>query len=204
MRKRLLLGSIVVLIFLMFRYFEYRIGADIQFRAYYTLLGRFDQFICGILAQRFSYMIPKARIFGITVCLLFLTYFYIFDLIGGYYGPFNYGQHSWLWIFQLDVEAIFWALLIVWYDSQRTSDHFLSRFIANIGQWSYSIYLLHSFIIFDFSSASWIDGHVMDISNPYMKLIAAFVTFLFFLPLAKLSYNFIELPFLRFRKPYLY
>jgi peptidoglycan/LPS O-acetylase OafA/YrhL len=201
LRKRIHWSVVVLLAFLSFRYVLYKYGFDLQFSAYYTLLGRFDQFALGILAYRFRAKIPKVSIFGFGVAVTFIAYLTIFDLVGGYYGPFNFGKVSWVWIFQLTVEGLLYSILIAFYDQKTLPENKLTLGIAKIGQISYSIYLLHVFVIF--SIPKFIDQNFLDISNSYLKLLSAFVFFICFLPIAAISYKYIESPFFKYRRVYI-
>jgi peptidoglycan/LPS O-acetylase OafA/YrhL len=199
--KKIQWSILVLCVFLLVRYLEFKFGADVQFRSYYTILGRFDQFALGILAFRYSGKIPVRNSFGFTVALSFLCYFTIFDQLGGYYGPFRIGNLSWLWIFQLTIEGLAYAVLIAWYDKKSLPLNKITGGVAKIGQWSYSIYLLHCFVIF--SIPGFLDSRLMDISNPYIKLVTATIVFALFLPIGYLSYTYIETPFLRYRRSYI-
>ena len=201
LRKRIFYAILIVLSLLIIRYVEYRSGGNIQSLAFFTIIGRFDQFILGILAFRYKDKIPPNKIFGFFATFSFLGYFYYFDLNGGYYGSPTNAPQAWMWIFQLTVEGLFYALLIAWYDKQIIPSNRISKFVSKIGQYSYSIYLLHFFVVFSFFPG-FIDEEIVDISNSYVKLIAGMIFFLLFLPMAWFSYSFIEKPFLKFRKSY--
>ena len=76
----------------------------------------------------------------------------------------------------------------------------LSGAIAAIGACSYSIYLLHFFVVFNF--ASWINANVLELMAFPMVLVASAVSFLCFVPVAYASYRYIELPPMRYRVRY--
>ena len=98
--------------------------------------------------------------------------------------------------------GISYALLIAWYDSRsRPSNGLISRLIALVGNYSYSIYLLHFFFVFEISE--FINAEIVPLSNPYVALMAASPSFLLILPVSFISFRLIEAPFLRFRKSYL-
>jgi peptidoglycan/LPS O-acetylase OafA/YrhL len=50
--------------------------------------------------------------------------------------------------------------------------------------------------------ANFVDDWIFEISNVYIALMFAVPSFFLMLPIAYLSYRFIETPFLRFRTPY--
>jgi peptidoglycan/LPS O-acetylase OafA/YrhL len=201
LRKNIIYSILILLSLLIIRYVEYRLGGNLQSLAYFTIFGRIDQFVLGILVFRYKDNIPSTKLFGFFATFSFLAYFYYFDLKGGYYGSFPNGPQTWIWIFQLTVEGFFYALLIAWYDKKEIPGNRLSKFVSKIGQYSYSIYLLHFFVVFSFIPG-FIDNNIFDISNSYVKLIAGILLFILFLPIAWFSYNLIEKPFLKFRKSY--
>ena len=199
--KKIQWTILVLGIFLLARYLEFKFGTNVQFRSYYTILGRFDQFALGILAFRYRERIPDRNSVGVAVALTFLCYFSFFDQLGGYYGPFKYGDLSLIWIFQLTIEGLAYAVLIAWYDKKSLQINQFTWGIAKVGQWSYSIYLLHCFVIF--SIPGFLDTRIFDVSNSYIKLVAATIVFVMFLPIGYLSYTYIESPFLKYRRSYI-
>ena len=76
-----------------------------------------------------------------------------------------------------------------------------SSMLAKIGEYSYSIYLLHMFFVF--SAARFIHEEIMDISNFYTALAWALASFGLMLPIAGASYRIIEMPFMKWRQPYI-
>lgn len=94
-----------------------------------------------------------------------------------------------------------YALLIAWYDNSFShSDGKFSRFIARMGAYSYSIYLLHFFVVF--KMAQVINTNFIDISNFYLALCFSVLCFLPMILLWYLSFRFIESPFLKLRTHY--
>jgi peptidoglycan/LPS O-acetylase OafA/YrhL len=76
----------------------------------------------------------------------------------------------------------------------------LDRALAKIGEWSYSIYLLHFFPAVLLRNFFW--EHA-GIGNFYVALVAVNLAFVAFLPVAALSYNYFEKYFLGYRRRYL-
>ena len=107
-----------------------------------------------------------------------------------------------IWIVMGTIEGLFFALFISWYDTSFThSTGFASSMLAKVGEYSYSIYLLHMFFVF--SVARFIHENIMDISNFYIALAWALVCFGLMLPIAGASYRFIEMPFMKWRRSYI-
>jgi peptidoglycan/LPS O-acetylase OafA/YrhL len=72
--------------------------------------------------------------------------------------------------------------------------------MGRLGEYSYSIYLLHFFVVFEM--ARIIDQHLMAIGNFYLACLWSALCFLCMLPIGYLSFRFIEAPFLRHRRLY--
>lgn len=73
--------------------------------------------------------------------------------------------------------------------------------IGEAGAYSYSIYLLHFFVVFRL--ARFIDEHVMSLSNFYVACLWSALCFALTIPFAQACYRWIEAPFLKLRRPYL-
>jgi peptidoglycan/LPS O-acetylase OafA/YrhL len=76
----------------------------------------------------------------------------------------------------------------------------ISWAFSKIGEYSYSIYLLHTFFVFQI--AEFIQRNVMDISNFYVALAWSFACFTLMIPVAVISFTYVEAPFLRLRRVY--
>lgn len=74
-------------------------------------------------------------------------------------------------------------------------------FFALIGAYSYSIYLLHYFVVF--RVAREINNNLIDLSNIYISLIVSPICLLLMVPIGHVSYRYIELPFLKLRTRYI-
>jgi peptidoglycan/LPS O-acetylase OafA/YrhL len=100
------------------------------------------------------------------------------------------------------IEGIAYAIAITWYDNSfKHSTGKVSLFIAYIGTYSYSIYLLHFFVVFRFSNI--INRNIVHLSNIYLTIIFSILCFFLMIPIGYTSYRFIELPFLKFRTRYI-
>ena len=115
----------------------------------------------------------------------------------------SYPSPSQIWIYMPTIEGLVYALVISWYDNSfKHSTGRVSRFIALIGTYSYSIYLLHFFMAYRISST--INNLIVDLSSFYMVVLFSVLSFIMLMvPIGYISYRFIELPFLRFRTRYI-
>ena len=186
--------------------YVYQQMGQVQSLSYWTIIGRIDQFILGILAFQYRGLVKNRFWLVALIGVGFIAAYSWFDGLGGFYKNPTYPSPDPLWIFWPAVEGLAYGTLIAWYDN--AFDHRagvgqsrLSRFVAMIGTYSYSIYLLHFFVVFRLARA--IDNHLVDLSNLYVALAFAVPSFLLMIPLAHLSFRYVEKPFLRFRKPYM-
>lgn len=175
---------------------------QIQTLSYGTIVGRVDQFVLGILAFQFRNNIAKKHLLTFISLFIFACFYWYFDSMGGYYKSPSYPSPSSIWIYMPAIEGLAYALLIAWYDNSfNHPTGKVSRFIALIGTYSYSIYLLHFFVVFRMSNA--INSHIIDLSNIHLAMLFSILCFLVMVPIGYISYKFIETPFLRFRTKYI-
>ncbi len=174
---------------------------EVQSLAYPTIIGRIDQFVLGILAYHHrSQMIGRhARL--VCIAISFLTIYWWFDKQGGFFLQPSYPSPSPVWIVLPTVEGLAWGSMIAWYDgSFRHGSGWISRLFVTLGQCSYSIYLLHFFVVF--AIADWIHRNVLDLSSLYVALPVSILFFVAMAPIGYLSMHLIESPFLKLRKRY--
>lgn len=183
------------------RFFLYREKGEIQSLAYWTIIGRIDQFALGMLVYHFrSYFARRHAIAVMTITGFMMMYWY-FDFYGGFYQNQSYPSPSPLWIILPTIEGVAYAIGIAWYDNSFChSTSGLSKFIGRIGEYSYSIYLLHFFVVFH--AARFVNEQIMDISNFYLACLYSLVFFVLMVIPGYISFRFIEAPFLKLRKRY--
>ncbi|NLY16456.1 MAG: acyltransferase [Gammaproteobacteria bacterium] len=200
-RKPILLLAFVGAALLLRSYIHSHAGS-IQHYAYFTLIGRADQFLFGILFFHARHLVRKQHLFFALATLSFLIFYGYFDSRGGFYEMPSYPSPSRLWIVLPTIEGMYFGLLIAWYDSSfRHGQGWLSRTASQYGKYSYAFYLWHFFFVF--SAADLIHRHLVDLSNFYVALLFALLFYLAMYPVGYLSYRFIESPFLRIRKKYI-
>ncbi len=170
----------------------------VQTLSYWTIVGRIDQFILGLLAFVTADLVKNKHVRALLIFFTLLTYIAFFDHLGGFYSNTRYPSPHPVWIIDPTILGLGFAYLVAWYDTSFTMPNKgISGLIARIGACSYSIYLLHSFVVF--WAAQWIHDNIVDLTSSVSMLLSATVCFLLFVPFAYLSYIIIELPPLRFR-----
>jgi len=175
---------------------------QIQVLSYLTFIGRIDQFVFGIAAHQFGKTVEGKHLQAAGVLFLFTCFYWYFDLQGGFFKSSSFPSPSMIWVFMPAIEGLAYATLIAWYDHSFThSTGRVSRFIALIGTYSYSIYLLHFFIVF--KMANFVNDHIFELSNIYWAIFFSAICFLLMIPIGYLSYQLVESPFLRFRTNYI-
>jgi peptidoglycan/LPS O-acetylase OafA/YrhL len=177
---------------------------------YSTLIGRFDQFLWGMLAALFwhRYQLRIAstsaakHLSRVLLCLVALAIWFALSWQAreaSFFLP-QAKQVAWLW--WGSVEAILWAAFMVCYVGARLPlPAWLDRWLCLGGTWSYSLYLWHALVIF-------LVSHYLGVWMPYADpLFNAGVNLLILFPIAlsiaALSYYTIEKPFLGLRRAYL-
>ena len=172
---------------------------ELQFDVYFTLIGRADDFLMEIAAFNFRSHYANKHWLAMSVVVAFVAFFWTFDYLGGFY---QVGKASPIWVVLPTAEAVAYSTVVAYYDTSfRLPMTGVSWALSKVGDYSYSIYLLHFFFVFDM--ASFVHQHVMDISNFYVACAWSLAGFALMLPIGFLSFNFFELPFLRLRKRYL-
>lgn len=174
----------------------------VQRLAFWTIVGRFDQFLLGMYAFELRRWVSPKLWVGVAAVAAWLGYLTWFDALGGYHGTGRHPTLGAIWIVEPTIEAVSCAVLIVWYDQRTTTaTGRLSTALAAIGNYSYSIYLLHPFFVFWLPKM--IHHHLLDLSNYYVGLVSSLVCFGLAVPIGYLSFTWVESPFLKLRKPYL-
>jgi peptidoglycan/LPS O-acetylase OafA/YrhL len=174
----------------------------VQWLSYWTIVGRVDQFIFGILAYQFRDIFRGRHILALFVFLCFAVFYWYVDSLGGFYSHYPNPSRNSVWIYVTTIEGLAYGSLIAWYDTSfMHSTGRMSRFLALVGTYSYSIYLLHFYFVFELAES--IDRYLVDLSSIYIAMLLSPFAFLLMMPIAWVSYRFIESPFLKFRRNYI-
>jgi peptidoglycan/LPS O-acetylase OafA/YrhL len=183
------------------RFFLHHEKGEIQSLAYWTIIGRIDQFALGMLVYQFRSYLAHRHAIAIMTILAFMMMYWLFDIHGGFYQNPSYPSPSLFWVILPTIEGIVYAIGIAWYDNSFShSTSGFSKIVGRIGEYSYSIYLLHFFVVFH--AARFVNERLMDISNFYLALLWSLVFFVLMMIPGYLSFRFIEAPFLKLRKRY--
>lgn len=201
-KKSGLMSLWIIAIAVTIRFCFYIMEGEVQSLAYWTIIGRIDQFFLGMIIYSYRSHLAGRHVVAVSALSLFAMIYWTFDLHGGFYGLPTYPSPSSLWIYLPTIEGVAYAVLIAWYDNSFSPPQSgVSKIIGRMGEYSYSIYLLHIFLVFQ--AAKFIHEHIMDISDFYVACMWSIIVFVAMLPLGYLSYRYIESPFLKLRKPYL-
>ena len=202
LRKSKFSPIVIIAVAIVLRMFIHNQKGEVQSLAYWTIIGRVDQFALGMLLYQFRAYIAHRHALIISIFTGFTMFYWYFDHQGGFFQNPSYPSPSLLWIVLPAIEGMVYAIGIAWYDNSFShSTTGISKFIGRIGEFSYSIYLLHFFVVFH--AARFVNELIMDISNFYMACLWSVVFFLLMMPAGYLSFRFIEAPFLKKRKHYI-
>jgi peptidoglycan/LPS O-acetylase OafA/YrhL len=178
-------------------------GHDVQQLAYWSLFGRMDQFLLGMIFACWAIQNPEkfSSLFYLMVLFFGLLVFYhLFNHLGGFYDlpP----KWKWLWAILPTGEGLFYAALTAhWLHAPLTLPRWLDEGLAWLGKLSFSFYLNHLLVI----------GFCAALARKFAFLPNSFLssllyTLFFVLPVltafSALTYYWIELPFLQMRRKY--
>jgi len=196
-RKLLLL----VLIAIIFRSIGYLFDENIRDISYWTIVGRIDQFIVGMLAARVfieSKFTKQAWVVTLVVSSVTMLVLILgFNKLGGW------PVIEWWKIIWPTIEGIGWAVVILSYVKLGVQNrNILQRGIARIGEISFSIYMIHFIIVKLAVHEKWfmeLSGNAFRDSMLSTLIIVLPIT----LGISFLTYHTIEKTFLNKRVKYL-
>ncbi len=201
---RYLAGLIALLI--LSRALAYGVYGSVQDLAYWTIYGRLDQFLIGMLLGVAWHRYPKCLanpLWLLAACGLVLAAVDGFKHLGGFYGA-GYPSHSAIWIVVPTGEALVWGFLALAYVHARLRLPVrLDRALAWLGKISFSLYVMHNLVVFFFTRQLGVlplrAGHPVFNVVATGLLVVVPATIL----LSALTYYLIERPFLAWRGRYL-
>lgn len=189
----------LLLLALFCRWLGVNLGANARDISYWTILGRIDQFIIGMVAARYFYQheVTKNIKYLIVSILIIVATLFTFNQFGGWLNA-----ASWKIIWPT-IEGAVWAFFIVNYI--RNSSGFnerVSRMLCFIGERSFSIYIIHFVLLSLLCDKGW----VIHLTG-YPEINALLSSFLILFPVtlvvSSLTYYCIEKPFLHLRRRYI-
>jgi peptidoglycan/LPS O-acetylase OafA/YrhL len=202
LRKSKALPLAIVLAAIAMRSILHYANGEIQSLAFWTIIGRVDQFALGMLFFQFRSRLARRHVVALAIFIAFTLFYCYFDAQGGFYQNPSYPSPSRIWIVLPTIEGLAYGAGIAWYESSfNFTTTGISRLVGRMGEYSYSIYLLHFFFVFH--AARFVHRQIMDISNFYVACLWSAVFFVLMAPVGYLSFRFIEGPFLKLRRRYI-
>ena len=197
-RKARANALVVLALMLALRFGLWRWTGSVRNMEHMTVIGRLDEFCLGILAWQYRDWV-RARRWLAWIALGILVAFYTGFAAAG---SFNGTERSSLWVWLPELDGLCFATLICLYDATAPRTGWLSRAWARIGTWSYSSYIWNMEVVF--VAAFFIHVKLVSITgNPYITLACAGGAYILWSIVCSVSYNGIEKPWLRLRRPYL-
>lgn len=192
-----IIGLIALVVFV--RMLAYGSDGTTKDAAYWTIWGRLDQFLVGMLAavvftskNRF---LSSPLAFALALLAVYLWALGWWNWSGGYYG--KNAETNAGWIVSPLLEATSWALLALTYLEQRWPiNSIVDRVLSYLGTISFSLYVWHVPIM----AAVKHYPHLLYFSEWYWNF--ALITCPAIVALSSLSYFVIEKPFFALRKTY--
>jgi peptidoglycan/LPS O-acetylase OafA/YrhL len=197
---RYLLSLLGLMLF--FKLAAFTVNQNSTLMYFSTFVGRFDQFLIGMLAaQLFQRHEALLRRWAGVLLPLSILIALGDSALQTHISRFNTDPHSKFWIVWSLLESAGWACVIVsWLAYGRALPAWLDRVLCHGGKISFSFYLLHMIVLYllgDWFGLPVLTGHVR-IDAALALVMAYAITW----GLATLSYVTIEEPFLRMRRGY--
>lgn len=188
-----------VVLALIIRGMMFLTDGTIKDAAYWTILGRIDQFCVGMLAAvlyaRRRGFLSSPLALATSAAALYLWSMLWYRWTGGYYGANS--PTSAAWIISPTIEALLWAALSLSYLNQKW--HFnrsVDSVLCYLGSISFSLYVWHFPILMALKKATSADVF----GEWYLNL--ALVALPLIIGLSSLSYFVVEKPFFALRRVY--
>jgi peptidoglycan/LPS O-acetylase OafA/YrhL len=187
-----------ILLALLLRLFAVLAGADAQWMSYWTIAGRIDQFLLGMLAGlRFARRPPGGGWPPLVIAGTALwALLYLFHLAGGW------PLHVWWKAVWPDAEALGWAgVILSWQGIAGRLPAPVARGLEGIGRISFSIYLLHFAVIWTLGAHGWLLRPFASAGADAL-LTTALLALPLVLGLSAFTYATVERPFMALRRRY--
>lgn len=192
----------LIVLLMIFKVAGYAVSERSNLMFYSTLLGRFDQFLLGMLAaQWFGATVARRQLPVLVLAVAVTTLLALLEVQGRWASFLSPLPKNPIWIVWPTVEALAWSFVVVAYLGWRGDiPKRIGQLFERGGKISYSLYLWHAVIIFLVERLVGIPSmsgvRLLDVG-----LIFALTALLTFW-VSHLSYITIEQPFLRLRRRY--
>jgi peptidoglycan/LPS O-acetylase OafA/YrhL len=181
------------------RFLMFDTDGTVRETAYWTIVGRIDDFVIGMAAAVIAMKRPKLLS---SIPALVITSLCVYGWVvwfsratGGFYGP-NSHENA-LWAIYPTIEATVFALFVVSYLNQRWNGlRVVDKAFSYLGEVSYSMYIWHLPLLLMFNKHS----EFLPFSHWFTNF--AIVVFPVIVVVSSLSYYMIERPFFIMRKVY--
>lgn len=200
-RGKRYLGQLLLLM-VFFKLAAYTVSEKSTLMYFSTLVGRFDQFLIGMLAAM-VYRERQALLRRRAGWLLPLAALLVFcnSALQARYGKFEPATHTPFWIWWSMLEAAGWsAFIMAWVAFERRLPAVLESVLEQGGKISFSFYLLHMAMLHLLATHFGLPTPTAwGVLNVLLAFVVAYgLTW----GLSTLSYRAIEEPFLRLRRSY--
>lgn len=187
---------------LFFKLAAYSVNEKSDLMYFSTFVGRFDQFLIGMLGAFFFQKHGSTiKAFARPLLLLATMIVACNSALQASIAPFTGAGKTHFWIVWSMLESSGWALFIVaWVSSSNVLPQRLARWLCEGGKVSFSFYLLHMGVIHLWSIGVGISP--LTGSTVLDTCIMATLVYAATWAISSVSYTTIELPFLRMRSSY--
>ncbi len=195
----------LVFLAVLFRWGVWYTQGSVQKLSYWTIFGRIDQFLLGMIACEVYFRYPKiiGRYFVLVgAALIWLLLYHRFNVLGGFFDNKSYPSSTSIWIYLPTLEGFFYSVIIASYMAVKfRMPKLIDDLLSKLGELSYSLYLNHIFIV-GLCSKICIDlGWKMEGMEDGL-LFTFFVVLPILVVVSLLTYRLIEQPFLKMRGAY--
>ncbi|RJG27285.1 acyltransferase family protein [Massilia cavernae] len=196
------LFSLLALLFF-FKVAAYTVNQNSTLMFFSTFVGRFDQFLIGMLAAMLyqQHSLALHRRAGWLVPLTFMLAI-AGSALQSKLGALGVQPRSAFWIVWSTLESSVWACVILaWVSFDKALPAWLERVMIHGGKISFSFYLLHMGVLHVVAQAMHMYGMAGKVTWAHALLMLP-LAYAATWALSALSYNTIEEPFLRMRRCY--
>ncbi|MBN9462316.1 MAG: acyltransferase [Burkholderiales bacterium] len=196
----------LVVLAMLFRLGTWYTQGSVQVLAYWTIFGRIDQFLMGMIGSelffRYPRQIGRLRVL-ISLLVAWIVLYQRFNSLGGFYNHSGYPSPSSIWVYFPTLEGIFYSLIAASYMAlDRKIPRLVDKCLSWLGTLSFSFYLNHLLVIAVClklcADVGWsVKGFEQGLLFCFLVVLPCLTV------LSAFTYRLIELPFLAMRRNYL-